>query len=64
MKFDELYKFIGYSLVCLFLFYIAAKSVRFQLRIVEGWIGIKPNSSKSEESENQETMSEEEDATP
>ena len=41
MQFDELYKFLGYGLVCLLLFYIAAKSLRFQLGIVEGLVGIK-----------------------
>ena len=40
MKFDELYKFIGYSLVCLLGFYIVAKSIRFQVRVVEGLVGI------------------------
>ena len=40
MKFDELYKFIGYSLVCLIGFYIVARSIRFQLSIVEGLVGI------------------------
>ena len=48
MKLDELYKFIGYSLVCLLMFYVAAKSVRFQLGVVEGWVGIKPQSSASD----------------
>jgi hypothetical protein len=41
MKFDELYKFIGYSLVCLIGFYVVARSIRFQLGIVEGLVGIK-----------------------
>jgi hypothetical protein len=36
MKFDELYKFIGYSVVCFLIFYIVVKSIRFQLGIVEG----------------------------
>ncbi len=40
MKFDELYKFIGYSLVCLLGFYIVAKSIRFQVGVVEGLVGI------------------------
>jgi hypothetical protein len=41
MQFDELYKFIGYGLVCLLLFFIIAKSIRFQLGIIEGLVGIK-----------------------
>ena len=48
MKFDELYKFIGYSLVCLIGFYVVARSIRFQLGIVEGLVGIKkPKDSSS-----------------
>ena len=38
MKFDELYKFLGYSLVCLLLFYIAARSIRFQVGIIESLV--------------------------
>ena len=41
MNFDELYKFIGYSFVCLLLVYIAAKSIRFQLGVIEGLVGHK-----------------------
>ena len=41
MNFDELYKFLGYGLVCLLLFYIVSKSIRFQLGIIEGLVGIK-----------------------
>ena len=38
MKFDELYKFLGYSLVCLLGFYIAARSIRFQIGLIEGLV--------------------------
>jgi hypothetical protein len=38
MKFDELYKFLGYSLVCLLVFYIAARSIHFQVGIIEGLV--------------------------
>jgi surfactin synthase thioesterase subunit len=38
MKFDELYKFLGYSLVCLLGFYIAARSIRFQVGLIEGLV--------------------------
>ena len=44
MQFDELYKFIGYGFVCLLLLYIIAKSIRFQLGIIEGLAGIKKDS--------------------
>lgn len=41
MKFDELYKFLGYCLVCLLILYIMARSVRFQLGLIEGLVGVK-----------------------
>jgi hypothetical protein len=47
MQFDELYKFIGYGLVCLLLFFIIAKSIRFQLGIIEGLAGIKKDAGGS-----------------
>jgi len=47
MQFDELYKFIGYGLVCLLLFFIIAKSIRFQLGLIEGLVGIKKEASAS-----------------
>jgi len=39
MNLDEFYKLLGYGLVSLFLLYIVAKSVRFQLGVVEGLVG-------------------------
>jgi hypothetical protein len=39
MNLDELYKLLGYGLVSLFILYIVAKSVRFQLGVVEGLVG-------------------------
>jgi hypothetical protein len=53
MQFDELYKFLGYGLVCLLLFYIAAKSLRFQLGIIEGLVGIKKDKTKPHTDEDQ-----------
>jgi hypothetical protein len=41
MNLDEVYKMLGYGLVCLFIVYIAAQSIRFQLGIVEGLVGRK-----------------------
>jgi hypothetical protein len=38
---DDLYKYIGYGLVSLLLFYIVTRSIRFQLGIIEGLVGIK-----------------------
>jgi len=53
MQFDELYKFLGYGLVCLLLFYIVAKSIRFQLGIIEGLVGIKKDKKTTDTSDNQ-----------
>lgn len=39
MNLDEFYKLLGYGLVSLFLLFIVAKSVRFQLGVVEGLVG-------------------------
>ena len=39
MNWEELYKFLGYGLVSIFLLYLVAKSVRFQLGVVEGLVG-------------------------
>ena len=41
MNFDEIYKFIGYCFVCLLIFYIVARSIRFQVGIIEGLVGKK-----------------------
>jgi len=51
MQFDELYKFLGYGLVCLLLFYIAAKSLRFQLGIIEGLVGIKKDKKPTDQAQ-------------
>jgi cadmium resistance protein CadD (predicted permease) len=68
MQFDELYKFIGYGFVSLLLLYIIAKSIRFQLGIIEGLVGIKKEASgssnaplKDEEDEEEEEEEEEDD---
>ena len=61
MQFDELYKFLGYGLVCLLLFYIVAKSIRFQLGIIEGLVGIKKDKSKPDTDENQSDDDEQKD---
>jgi hypothetical protein len=57
MQFDELYKFLGYSLVCLLVFYIAARSIRFQVGLIEGLVvgkkkepfGPQPDPAKADE---------------
>jgi hypothetical protein len=36
MNSDDIYKFIGYAVVIIFLFYIVSKSLNFQLKIIEG----------------------------
>ncbi len=41
MHFDDLFKYIGYGVASLVLFYLVAKSVRFQVGIVEGLVGRK-----------------------
>ena len=64
MQFDELYKFIGYGLVCLLLFFIIAKSIRFQLGIIEGLAGIKKDaggSSNASDSSSKAPLEEEDD---
>lgn len=55
MQFDELYKFLGYGLVCLLIFYIAAKSIRFQLGVIEGLVGIKKDKKTTDASGNQQS---------
>jgi hypothetical protein len=64
MQFDELYKFLGYGLVCLLLFYIAAKSLRFQLGIIEGLVGIKKDkktTDRAQQDQVQQDQSEDDD---
>jgi hypothetical protein len=65
MQFDELYKFIGYGFVSLLLLYIIVKSIRFQLGIIEGLVGIKKEASASSKAplkdEEEEEEEEEED---
>ena len=51
MYFDGLYKFIGYSFVCLIIFFIVAKSIRFQISVIESLVGInKKDSTDQKES--------------
>jgi hypothetical protein len=51
MNFDGLYKFIGYSFVCLIIFFIVAKSIRFQISVIESLVGInKKDSTDQKES--------------
>ena len=40
MKLDDLYKWLGYGLVSIFLFYIIAKSLKFQAGVVEGLVNL------------------------
>ena len=66
MQFDELYKFLGYGLVCLLIFYIVSKSIRFQLGIIEGLVGIKKDKkttdqAKDEDDDDDEDEDEDED---
>jgi hypothetical protein len=60
MKFDELYKFIGYGVVSIFLFYIAARSIRFQLSVVESLVGInkKPKTTTTDDTSENEVEEE------
>ena len=58
---DDLYKYIGYGLVSLLLFYVVTRSIRFQLGIIEGLVGIKrekkteePAQAKAKEEEEEE----------
>jgi hypothetical protein len=60
MKMDEIYKLIGYGLVCLLIIYIVTKSIRFQLGVVEGLVGRKkensPTTDELDESEEPEAL--------
>jgi len=62
---DEVYRYIGYGLVSILLFYIATRSLRFQLGVVEGLVGIKkekkPEEQKPKEDKREEEEEEEED---
>ena len=49
MHMDDIYKYIGYGLVSLLLFYVVTRSIRFQLGIIEGLMGIKRDNKKVEE---------------
>ena len=42
MEFDDIYKYVGLFMVGLIVFWLALKSIRFQYRCVEGFIGKKP----------------------
>ncbi len=57
---DEIYKLIGYGLVCLLIIYIVTKSIRFQLGVVEGLVGRKkensPTTDELDESEEPEAL--------
>jgi len=54
MNLDEFYKLLGYGLVCLFVVYIVAKSVRFQLGVVEGLVNYtKPGKKEAAEAESE-----------
>jgi len=61
MQFDELYKFIGYGFVSLLLLYIIVKSIRFQLGLIEGLVGIKKEASASSKAPLKDEEEEEED---
>ena len=58
MKLDDLYKWLGYGLVSIFLFYIIAKSLKFQAGVVEGLVNLatsKPsNTNEPSDKENEE----------
>ena len=61
MNFDELYKFLGYGLVCLLIFYVVSKSIRFQLGIIEGLVGIKKDKKTTDQAEDDDQDQAEED---
>jgi hypothetical protein len=61
MNFDELYKMLGYGLVCLLVFYVAAKSIRFQLGVIEGLMGIKKKTDTAEAQDQAQAQDEDDD---
>jgi hypothetical protein len=61
MNLDELYKMLGYGLVCLLVFYVAAKSIRFQLGVIEGLMGIKKKTDTAEAQDQAQDQDDDED---
>ena len=43
MNFDEFFKYIGYTVVSILIFYLVAKSLHFQISVIEGLVGMKQN---------------------
>lgn len=62
MKLDDLYKWLGYGLVSIFLFYIIAKSLKFQAGVVEGLVNLATSKpSNTSEPSNKDNKENEED---
>jgi hypothetical protein len=47
MEIDDIYKYVGLFIVGLIVFWLALKSLRFQYKCVEGFIGKKPKEDAS-----------------
>lgn len=43
MNFDEFFKYIGYAVGSILIFYLVAKSLHFQISVIEGLVGMKKN---------------------
>jgi hypothetical protein len=48
MELDDLYKFIGYSVVVLFFIYLISKAMRINARVIEGLTGRNRTSSQAQ----------------
>jgi len=51
MEFDDIYKYVGIFMVGLIVFWLALKSIRFQYKCVEGFIGKKTTNDTTRRSE-------------
>jgi len=48
---DELFKIVGIVIVCFFLFYLAMKSLKLQLSVMEGFLGSSDSSAPTDSTE-------------
>lgn len=52
---EELFKIVGIVIVCFFLFYLAMKSLKLQLSVMEGFLGTSDSSDSSAPTDSTET---------
>jgi hypothetical protein len=60
MNFDEFFKYIGYTVVSILIFYLVAKSLHFQVRVIEGLVGMKKNKNNPQPLQEEEAVDESE----